>query len=352
MAPVKTHQGSALNCYNRLMSSPQLDHSALLVALRELHRLMRDGLHAHLQTATLETMSRATRFEGGDTIYELDTRGEKILLAFCERWGKTAPFLLVCEGLPDGRQLFGTNDLEAAHFILICDPIDGTRPLMYDKRSAWLLTGIAPNLGEKTNLSDIEVAVQSELPTSKAGWADVMWARRGHGAHGVSQCLFERAERALRLRPSSATTIEGGYAMFSKFFPGSKGWLANLEEQLISQVLGEPKDGQPATFDDQYISTGGQIFELMTGRDRFHAELRPLAHQKLHGAAHSRLCSHPYDICTELIAREAGAIITDLEGENLQFPLDVETPVSWIGYANAAIRSQIEPVLLPMLRAL
>ncbi|PQV63263.1 hypothetical protein B1R32_11489 [Abditibacterium utsteinense] len=62
-----------------------------------------------------------------------------------------------------------------------------------------------------------------------------------------------------------------------------------------------------------------------------------------------RLCCHPYACAAELIAREAGIIITDEFGQNLSAPLDVETPVSWIGYANAEIRAQVEPALMALL---
>src|SRR6185503_21225815 len=149
-----------------------MNSNHLLERLRTLHFAMRDHLHAHLKTTVLEEMSRATSVQGGDTIYALDTKGEELLLPFCEEWGREIPFLLVAEGLPDGRQLMGCSTQADAQFILICDPIDGTRPLMYDKRSAWLLTGIAPNHGDATNLSHIEVAMQTELPTSKALFAE------------------------------------------------------------------------------------------------------------------------------------------------------------------------------------
>jgi hypothetical protein len=326
-----------------------LNHDGLICRLRELHTRMRDQLHAHLKSSALEDMSAATGLQGGDTIYALDVESDAILMPFCEEWGRATPFLLVAEGLPEGRQVFGCSDPEAAEFILICDPIDGTRPLMYDKRSAWMLTGIAPNRGPETNLSDIEVAFQTELPTSKALYADMLWAVRGEGAHATKCNLLTGQGEAYNPRASRAATVEGGYAMFSKFFLGSKGWLAQLEERLMEQVLGPPPDGQPQTFDDQYISNGGQLYEIMTGRDRFNADLRPLAHARLHGGGATRLCSHPYDLCTELIARELGVIVTDETGGPLRTPLDVHTGVNWIAYANEAIRRQIEPVLLPML---
>jgi len=317
--------------------------------LRALHIAMRDHLHAHLKATAHEERAAVAAMQGGDTIYALDTKGDEILLPFCEEWGRESPFLLVCEGLLDGRELFGCKDAGDARFILICDPIDGTRPLMYDKRSAWLLTGIAPNLGDSTNLSHIEIAMQTELPTTKALLAETLWAVRGQGARGVAQNLLTGQTEEFALRPSRASTVEGGFAMLSKFFVGSKGWLAALEEQLMLEVLGPPLDGQPQTFDDQYISSGGQLYELMTGRDRFNADLRPLAHVRLHGAGAPRLCVHPYDVCTELIAREAGVVVTDETGNPLRAPLDVESPVCWIAYANREIQRQIEPVLLRLL---
>ena len=47
------------------------------------------------------------------------------------------------------------------------------------------------------------------------------------------------------------------------------------------------------------------------------------------------LCCHPYDLCTELIARELGVSVTDAQGVPLDAPLDVTSDVGWIGYANA-----------------
>ena len=321
----------------------------LLPRLRQLHHLMRDGLRLHQSSTRMEEMSRAAHIQGGDTIYAIDLQADAILLPFCQEWSREMPFLLVAEGLPDGRHLFGCNDISQARFVLICDPIDGTRGLMYDKRSAWMLTGIAPNLGDETNLSHIEIAVQSELTTTRAMLSDSLWAVLGQGAHGETFNFATRETRSFVPQPSRSTTIEGGYGSFAKFFPGSKGWLANLEEELLIHVLGAPHDGQPQTFDDQYICTGGQLSELMTGRDRFNADLRPLAHAVLHGGSSTRMCCHPYDICTELIARECGVVVTDEHGEPLRAPLDVFSPISWIGYANETIQRQIEAPLLKLL---
>ena len=96
-------------------------------------------------------------------------------------------------------------------------------------------------------------------------------------------------------------------------------------------------------FDDQYISTGGQIYELLVGHDRMVGDIRPRVFAKL--GIESSLTCHPYDICTELILREAGGIVESLEGKRLNAPLDTTTAVAWVGFANATLARQVRPVL-------
>ena len=134
--------------------------------------------------------------------------------------------------------------------------------------------------------------------------------------------------------------------MVSRFFPGAREELAALDEEIVREALGPVKPGKAHCFEDQYASTGGQLFELMAGHDRFVADLRPLMEGglKKRGLALG-ICCHPYDICTELIARQLGVIVTDPAGNPLSAPLSVEPDVAWVGYANVHIRSQIEPLL-------
>jgi hypothetical protein len=155
----------------------------------------------------------------------------------------------------------------------------------------------------------------------------------------------------LELQPSKSETIQFGYAAISRFFPGVRDVLAGIEDEVIRAALGPQPPGGTLTFEDQYPSTGGQIYSLASGSDRFLADLRPL----MRGIAAERgeslgHCCHPYDICTMLIAEELGVAITDPTGAQLDAPLDVETDVAWVGYANDAIRRQVEPALLAALR--
>ena len=100
-------------------------------------------------------------------------------------------------------------------------------------------------------------------------------------------------------------------------------------------------------------STGGQIAGLITGQDRFVADLRPLLLKSLESRGDVLgHCCHPYDICTQLIAQEAGIEIRLPNGAPVDVPLDTETNVTWVGYANSELRKQIEPVLQTVLNRL
>ena len=83
------------------------------------------------------------------------------------------------------------------------------------------------------------------------------------------------------LRPSRARSIAHGFAMTSRFFPGAREILAEIDEEIVRAALGPAYPGKAHCFEDQYISTGGQLYELMAGHDRFIADIRPLMEKKL-----------------------------------------------------------------------
>ncbi|MEO5813694.1 MAG: inositol monophosphatase, partial [Gemmatimonadaceae bacterium] len=57
------------------------------------------------------------------------------------------------------------------------------------------------------------------------------------------------------------------------------------------------------------------------------------------------LCCHPYDLCTVLIAEELGIAVTDASGHLIDSPIDLETDVAWVAYANTRLRERLEPAL-------
>lgn len=319
--------------------------------LRKFQITVRDAVIQSRRQHDLNTVVRAT---AADTIYQIDTVVEPLLEDFCREWGRTTPLILVAEGIEneqgvEGIKFFpeGTSESDA-QIRLIIDPIDGTRGLMYDKRSAWALAGIAPNKGPGTRLSDIEAAVMTELPTSKMGFGDVLWAAKGRGAGGIRHDLSNGDHQPLVCRPSQAEGIDHGFASITNFFPGTKVLASELMEFLAANLVGPADVTKAGVFDDQYISTGGQFYELIVGHDRFNADLRPLFYQIQNQPP--GLCCHPYDCAAMLIAREAGVILSDAEGFALDGPFDVTTGLSWVGYANATLRERIEPLLMQFIR--
>src|SRR5204862_2943739 len=131
----------------------------------------------------------------------------------------TTPLVLIAEGL-DGGQVMLPRTLPEAEAVwrIIVDPIDGTRGIMYQKRSAWILTGVAPNRGPETNLQDIELAVQTEIPLVKQHLSDSLWAIRGAGAQAERFNRLTNERAPLSLQPSRARSIEQGYAMLTGVF--------------------------------------------------------------------------------------------------------------------------------------
>ena len=315
--------------------------------------MIRDRVVEACEQEAIEELSNIVADGEGDTIFAIDRVSEELLVDFFEREiASLVPIVLIAEGIKEGKAIlpYGAKEKDAAWRIIV-DPIDGTRGLMYQKRSAWILTGIAPSLGDDTKLSDIEFAIQTEIPLVKQHLSDTVWAFQGKGVNGERYDRINKSFTELSLKPSRAATIEQGFAMISRFFPGARDVLAEIDEEIVREALGKPREGKAQCFEDQYISTGGQLYELMAGHDRFVADIRPLMRAEMtRRGVDLSICCHPYDLCTELIARELGVIVTDEGGARLDAPLDVQSDVSWAGYANENIHTQIEPLMSDALK--
>ena len=325
----------------------------LLDPLRRLHETIRASVVEACEHASLSELATVVSEQEGDTIFALDRVSEELLIDFFEREvASLAPVLLIAEGLIDGQITLprGTPESDVAWRIIV-DPIDGTRGLMYQKRSGWILTGVAPNRGPSTCLNDIELAVQTEISLVKQHLSDVLWAFRGAGFHAERFNRLTAESTPLELHPSTARNIDHSYSQVVRFFPGVRDVLAAIDDEIVLGAVGPPQPGKSQCFEDQYTSTAGQLYELIAGHDRFTADLRanlsPITNER---GLPRLLCCHPYDLCTELIAREAGVIVTGVDGGPLNAPLAVEPDVTWVGYANGDIRAIIEPLLQMALR--
>ncbi len=323
------------------------DVAALLALLQGLQREIRDEVLAACAVQSEAELGAVAEDGPGDTIYRIDKVSEALLI---ERLGAAAASLggivLVAEGIAGGELRLPQGSSATPAWRVIVDPIDGTRGLMYQKRSAWVLAAAARERGAATSSADILVAVQTEIPLLKQHLSDQLWAIRGQGAQLERVDLFSGRSHTLPLVPSRAPDLRHGYAMLTRFFPGARDELAAIDEEIMLELMGASPAGKALCFEDQYASTGGQLYELMVGHDRFNADLRPLMRTLLEKRGQpAGLCCHPYDLCTALIAREAGVLLTDPWGRALEFPLDVGADVAWVGYANAQIRTLVEPAL-------
>ncbi|HUF10271.1 MAG TPA: hypothetical protein VMO47_13200 [Rhodothermales bacterium] len=339
------------------MPDPGMDNEMLIDAIRpvilSMHDHIRDRVVAAFEGADVQSLSKAVAQEGGDTIYAIDRVGEDPLIHYLGEFARNvAPVVLITEGQHQGATVLprGTSETDARLRVII-DPIDGTRGLMYQKRSPWILTGVAPNRGDLTNLQDLELSVMTEIPLLKQHLSDQVWARKGRGVMATRHNRLDMTSSTFELAPSRAPGISHGFATLARMVPGARDVLAAVEEDLIIRVAGPQPEGVAICFEDQYISTGGQMYELCAGHDRLIADLRSLTKEITANRGRAPgLCCHPYDLAGLVVAVEVGVIVTGPNGGPLDAPLDTDTDVSWIGYANEAIRTAVEPHLLQLLQ--
>ena len=308
-------------------------------------------LEDHLLATLLEgrvasdvaTLSAATGRTDADTIYGIDRITDDALVAWFESsWPRDEAVEVVSEGLEEP-VVVGTGD---PRWTCIVDTIDGTRGLMYDKRSAWVLAAIAPAGG---TLRDVVTCAMTEIPTTKQWGSDQYSVSRGAGRAGIVgdrvdvRAVGASTRAPVAVAPSTATELDHGFASFARFFPQAKPLLAHFEARVLERVYGQPIRADLAIFDDQYLSTGGQFHELLAGHDRLLGDMRPLAFVEL-GIEDGPAC-HPYDCCCALLLTEAGCVLTDPWGGALDVPLDTTTPVAWVGVANRALADIVLPAV-------
>ena len=301
------------------------------------------------RSITAEALSAVASHTIADTIYEIDKFGEEAIREWFEaQWPAAEPVEVVMEGV-DEPLCFprGTLPLDTKWKCLL-DPIDGTRGIMYDKRSAWALSGIAPQRGEATRLSDIVVASMTELPTRKQWRADQVSATRGGGLVASAVNVMDGSALSLSLAPSNAHSFRHGFAWMAKFFPEGRALTAQIEEQLWEELVGIGRDASPTVFDDQYISSGGAFYELLAGHDRMVGDLRPLVLARLN--LNSTLVCHPYDVVAALLLAEAGVVYEHPLGGFPDAPLDTTSGIAWVAYANSMLADLARPVLRRILR--
>ena len=178
------------------------------------------------------------REDEGDTIYAIDRVAEHVLVEEIARTMATRGRAGACsspKGCLAGEVVVpeGTPDGATSRWTIIVDPIDGTRGLMYQKRPAWILTGVAPDRGPST-LADIELAVQTEIPLDQAAPVGRALGGRGQGAAAPASIgsTGEQSRRSICGR-RRATTIAHGFAHDLAVLPGRRAELAAIDDEVV-----------------------------------------------------------------------------------------------------------------------
>ena len=310
---------------------------------------IRDAVLQHRTGFRSADLALVSGFGGGDTIYAVDKFSEAAILEWFEKhWPAEWPVQVVMEGIEHDLCFPSGTEVGDTHWKCILDPIDGTRGIMYDKRSAWALGGIAPQRGGDTQLSEIVAAAMTEIPTSKQWRSDQFSATTDGPLVGVSFDLRAQTVEPLESSPSTAGNFAHGFSSFVKFFPEGRTLTAQIEERIWDELIGLNSSPSPTVFDDQYISTGGQFYEVIVGHDRMIGDLLPLDILALDMEFSSLVC-HPYDACAWLVLTKAGAVYEHPLGGFPDAPLDTSTGIAWIAYANGTLASLARPVIRKVL---
>lgn len=283
-------------------------------------------------------------YAGGDTIYAVDKFSETAILEwFGKNWPSEWPVQVVMEGIEDDLCFPAGTDVSDTCWKCILDPIDGTRGIMYDKRSAWALGGIAPQKGPETMLSEIVAAAMTEIPISKQWRADQFSTTSEGSLVGTAFDIRNGSPVPLSTSPSTARDFAHGFSSLVKFFPEGRTLTAQIEERIWDELVGLNSSPSPTVFDDQYISTGGQFYEMISGHDRMVGDLRPLVFRVLD--MESSLVCHPYDACAWLVLEKAGVVYEHPLGGFPDALLDTTSGIAWVAYANETLASLARPVL-------
>lgn len=266
-----------------------MDAAAVAVLTRELALAVRERVLPAIGTHA--GREHAGAGEGGDVTFAIDERAE----AFMEEWlRERAPGVAFYS---EDRGM--VEPAGAAEWVLVVDPIDGTRPAMAGFEAACVSVAAA-RLDSEPTIADVEAGCVIEI---KSGAAFV--AERGRGT-----------DPAPRLSANTDLT-----RMFWAY--GLRGRPVRVIAEVLAEVIdassvgGGTFDLGSATFDmtrvvsgqlDAYIEPGPRIVADVPGMRA--------AFEELGGGA--VLNNSPYDLAAvALICEEAGAIVTDAYGAPL-----------------------------------
>jgi fructose-1,6-bisphosphatase/inositol monophosphatase family enzyme len=321
--------------------------------LRELceriRRAAREAIAEGLARGSLEELGRPVRAGAGDLTYGLDERTELALDRWFEERARQGPLSLLTEDRgwrhrgPDGRG--GARELAGFDHggpRIAVDPVDGTRNLMADLRAAWVIVSFAPPGKSEPRMRDLTLGIASELPDSRAARFRELVGVVERGAQPSGGVCTARelelasgrvvAERVLRANDTAH--VDHGYFTFFRYLADQRPAIARIEAEFFARLAREEGADVRTCYDDQYISSGGQLSLVALGVYRMAVDVRGLVAAK---RGVPTITTKPYDLAGAVVcARAAGALVTRPDGGELDFAIDCTTPVDFAAFANRA----------------
>jgi len=258
--------------------------------------------------------------EGGDVTFAIDERAESRMEAFLAERAPGVAFY------SEDRGMVNPAGSDAA-WVLVVDPIDGTRPALAGLESCCVSVAAARLDGEPT-MADVEVGCVVEIPSGIS-----FVAERGKGL-----------EPAARL----SSTTELGRMFWTYGFRGrpARPTVEVLAELIdASSVGGASFDLGSATYDMTRVATG-QLDAYVEPGPRLIADVEGMREEFERVGGGAVLNNSPYDLAAAVLClREAGAVVSDAYGR----PLDerrllgsgAEFQMSCVTAATAELHAEI-----------
>jgi myo-inositol-1(or 4)-monophosphatase len=258
--------------------------------------------------------------EGGDVTFQIDEHAERRMESFLAERAPEVSFYSEDRGLvsPAG---------DRAEWVLVVDPIDGTRPALAGLESCCVSVAAAP-LGSEPTMADVQVGCVLEL---KSGQAFI--AERGEGL-----------EPAARL--SSNSSLERMFWTYGFRGRPARALVEVLAELIdTSSVGGGTFDLGSATYDMTRVVTG-QLDAYVEPGPRMIDDVPAVRSEFERVGDGAVLNNSPYDLAAATIClEEGGAVVTDAYGQSLRDrPLlgsDHAFQMSCVAAANAELHSAI-----------
>jgi myo-inositol-1(or 4)-monophosphatase len=237
---------------------------------------------------------------GGDVTFAIDSEAEGYLERFLADRAPDVAFYSEDRGLvePAGH---------APSWVLVVDPIDGTRPALAGFEASCVSVAAAPLGDGEPSMADVDVGVVAEIKTGA-----LFAAERGRGIE-----LFDASGDAGVALSENTDLARMFWTLVFRGRPALP--LVTVLEELIdsSSVGGAVFDLGSATYDltrlitgqlDAYLDVGTRIIEEAPSlRERFEA---------VGGGA--VLNNSPYDLAAAVLCvQEAGAVVSDAHGAPL-----------------------------------